>query len=150
MTKSYLTSLYYLVWIHWKLADSLAFSHPIAFSIEAVLLRNEEGFQLDVSIQFKSFSFFFCPLALIGDLAHRLFLNKQTNEVYFDFEHYIRYLLIFISIDDSAKYCQLHSFKKKSCYVFKTDDEINVNKMEAKQVFCFMHDLKFLWKIWIM
>ena len=35
-------------------------------------------------------------------------------------------------------------FKKKSCYVFKTDDEINVNKMEAKQVFCFMHDLKFL------
>ena len=115
-----------------------------------MLLRNEEGFQVDVSIQFKSFSFFSFALlhkkkALIGELApDRLFLNKQTNEVYFDFVHYIRYLLILISIDDSTKYCQLHSFKKKSCYVFKTDDEINVNKMEAKQVFCFMHDLKFL------
>ena len=42
---------------------------------------------------------------------------------------------------NTANYTRL---KKKSCYVFKTDDEINVNKMEAKQVFCFMHDLKFL------
>lgn len=33
-------------------------------------------------------------------------------------------------------------FKKKSCYVFKTDDEINVNKMEAKQVFLFHARLK--------
>ena len=83
--------------LYLQLADSLAFSHPIAFSIEAVLLRNEEGFQVDMSIQFKSF-FSFALLqkkkALIGGLAHRLFLNKQTK-VYFDLVHYIRYLLIF-------------------------------------------------------
>ena len=88
-----------------------------------MLLRNEEGFQVDVSIQFKSFFLFSFALlhkmkALIGELAHRLFLNKQTNEVYFDFEHYIRYLLILISIDDSAKYCQLHSFFKKNLVMF--------------------------------
>ena len=44
----------------------------------------------------------------------------------------------------TANYTSLKKKLKKSCYVFKTDDEINVNKMEAKQVFYFMHDLKFL------
>jgi hypothetical protein len=52
---------------------------------------------------FSSFALLHKKKALIGGLAHRLFLNKQTNEVYFDFVHYIRYLLILISIDDSAK-----------------------------------------------